>query len=55
MSERIDDLAQAVSSYGFIFGKVIPSANLLGKDKSVVIIHDDLSKSAYPFSQQTYS
>jgi hypothetical protein len=41
MSERIDDLAQGVSSYGFIFGKVIPSANLLGKDKSVVIVHDD--------------
>lgn len=41
MSERIDDLAQAFSSYGFIVGKVILSANLLGKDKSVVIVHDD--------------
>lgn len=41
MSERIDDLAQAFSSYGFIVGKVIPSANLFGKNKSVVIVHDD--------------
>jgi hemin uptake protein HemP len=41
MSERIDDLARAVSSYGSIVSKVIPSANLLGKEKSVVIVHDD--------------
>jgi hemin uptake protein HemP len=41
MSECFDDLAQAFSSYSFIVGKVIPSANLLGKNKSVVIVHDD--------------
>lgn len=41
MSERIDDLAQAVPGYESIFGKVISSACLLGKDRLVVIVHDD--------------
>lgn len=41
MSERISDLVQAVLSDESIWSKVISSASLLGKDKSVVIVHDD--------------
>lgn len=41
MGERICDLAQAVSSGDSIWSKVISSTSLLGKDKSIVIVHDD--------------
>lgn len=41
MSERISDLAQAVLNDDSIWSKVISSASLLGKDKSIVIVHDD--------------
>lgn len=40
MSERVGDLALAVSNFDSIWGKVISSASLLGKDRSIIIVHD---------------
>ncbi len=40
MGSRMSDIAKLVSSYDSDWGKVILSGSLLGKDKSVVIVHD---------------
>lgn len=41
MDPRITELTQLAPSYGPFWGKVISSGSLLGKNKSVVIVHDD--------------
>lgn len=40
METPISDLAQLLPNYDFAWGRVISSGSLLGKDKSVVIVHD---------------
>lgn len=40
MESHITDLAQLLPNYNFGWGRVISSESLLGKDKSVVIVHD---------------
>lgn len=37
----MSDLTQLAPSYYPLWGKVISSESLLGKNKSVVIVHDD--------------
>ncbi|HBK44363.1 MAG TPA: hemin transporter HemP [Polynucleobacter sp.] len=37
----MSDLAQLAPSYDPVWGKAISSESLLGKNKSVVIVHDD--------------
>ena len=41
MDLHMSDLAQLAPSYDLGWGKVISSESLLGKNKSVVIVHDD--------------
>lgn len=41
MDLRMSDLTQLAPSYDPLWGKVISSKSLLGKNKSVVIVHDD--------------
>lgn len=41
MDLRMSDLAQLAPSYDPVWGKAISSESLLGKNKSVVIVHDD--------------
>lgn len=40
MGLHMSDIAKLVSSYDSDWGRVISSGSLLGKDKSVVIVHD---------------